>query len=164
MHFRKSIESNENSNVKIITSCCVGEVVPLELLSNDAFSSLILGDGFGVFPSENRFVSPISGVVKDVSDSGLEVTIKSDDGLILIVSVGLSNPIDKLEAECKVQKNERVEVGGLIWEIDIDSYTSDENEVTAAVIVTNSSVMSSFNIRYGKIKQIGDSVMTISAK
>ena len=56
MHFRNISENDsQNGSVKTVYSCCAGEVIPLERLSNDVFSSMILGDGFGVVPSTGRF-------------------------------------------------------------------------------------------------------------
>lgn len=162
MHFRNHAVYEQQANVKIITSCCIGEVIPLEKLSNDAFSSLILGDGFGVIPSENQFFSPVSGTVKDVSKNSCEVTIKTDDGLILIVSVGLNFSNEQLETQCLVSPKDDISQGQLIWTIDIEESQRQGNAVSAAVVLTNSDVLPSFNIRYGNIKSLNQPVMTIT--
>jgi phosphotransferase system IIA component len=162
VHFRNHTAHEQNANVKIITSCCLGEAIPLEKLSNDAFSSLILGDGFGVVPNENHFYSPVSGIVKDVSKNNCEVTIKTDDGLILIVSVGLNFSNKWLETECLVSPKENITQGQLIWTIDVEECRRQGNAVSAAVVLTNSDVIPSFNIRYGNIKLLSQPVMTIT--
>lgn len=164
MRFRNNSDQKDASNIKSISSCCLGEVIPLERLSNDVFSSMILGDGFGVIPSDNSIMSPVCGVVKDVSKNSREVTIKTNDGFVLIVSVGsdLASVDQKLEVVCKVCPGDKVELTTEIWNIDIEGYRMRNIPVIAAVIVTNSINIPSFNIRYGKIKQHGQTVMTVS--
>ena len=161
MYFRNHTEQEESKNLKIITSCCIGEAVPLELLSNDVFSSLILGDGFGVYPSENRIVAPVSGTVKDISENEHEVTIKTDDGIILIVSIGYNSADESFEAHCLLDIGAGLMQGTLIWELDSEILNS-ESKLTAAVIVTNISELPTFNIRYGKVSRLDTPIMTIS--
>lgn len=150
-----------SERVRNVASCCLGEVIPLERLSNDVFSSMILGDGFGVVPSEGNFVSPSAGVVKDVSASGCDVTIKTDDGLLLIVSVGYSSAKNTLKTECGVCPGDKVTHSTSLWTLDIAECERNGDHITAAVIVTNSVAGPSFNIKYGKLKNIDQTVMTI---
>ncbi len=164
MRFRNYAEQKDNPNIKSIASCCLGEVIPLDRLSNDAFSSMILGEGFGVIPTDNGIFSPVNGVVKDVSENSREVTIKSDDGFVLIVSVGadLVSMGQKLKAECEVSPGEKVTLDTELWNIDIKDYRRQNVPIVAAVIVTNTGSIPSFNIRFGDIKQRTQSVMTIT--
>ena len=158
MHFRNLTDNDAlGGNVKTVFSCCAGEVIPLERLSNDVFSSMILGDGFGVIPSSGKFTSPAAGTVKDVSESGCDVTIKTDDDIILIVSIGYDASDERLRAECNVRPGDHVTVSSVLWNIT----QKKKKNITAAVIVTNSLTSPSFNIRYGVIKQADTPVMTI---
>lgn len=162
MHFRNHTGHDIMNNVKIITSCCIGEIIPLEKLSNDVFSSMILGDGFGVVPAENDFFSPVSGIIKDVSANNHEITIKSDDDLIIIVSVEPEHAGADFDICSKVQPGDHVMQGDSLWTIDINFYKESDNIITAAVIVTNSDSLPSFNIRYGRVKTVNQPVMTIT--
>jgi phosphotransferase system IIA component len=162
MRFRNHNERDIRDNVKIITSCCIGEIIPLERLSNDVFSSLILGDGFGVIPSQNKFVSPVEGVVKDISENNHEITIKTDDKMIIMVSVESDSADKLLDISSLVSPDDRVTPGTPIWDIDIEKYKKQGNNVTAAVILTNSESLPSFNIRYGEVKIISQPVMTVT--
>lgn len=160
MHFRSHTEHEKLDNVKIITSCCIGEIIPLERLSNDVFSSLILGDGFGVIPSDGEFVSPVEGAVKDVSANAHEITVKTDDNMIIMISVETEPGCPPLNLTAKVAPGDRVSRGTPLWSIDLEKY--GEKGITAAIIVTNSDSLPSFNIRYGSVKQLDQPVMTIS--
>ena len=161
MHFRNLTDNGtQGSNVKTVFSCCAGEVIPLERLSNDVFSSMILGDGFGVIPSSGKFTAPATGTVKDVSESGCDVTIKTADDIILIVSVGYDACDERLKAECKVRPGDHVTTSSVLWNMEPGKKRSAKS-ITAAVIVTNSLTSPSFNISYGKISKAETPVMTI---
>lgn len=163
MLFRSHNEEKVAENIKVISSCCLGEIIPLDRLSNDAFSSMILGDGFGIKPVENCFLSPCAGVIKDVSDNSCEVTVKTDDGFILIVSVGSDSDSQQLlDVKCLVRPGDHVLHDTEIWNIDIDEYKDKGISVVAAVIVTNANNIPSFNISYGKVKKLDQPVMTIT--
>ncbi len=164
VRFRSNTDQKDSVNIKSVSSCCLGEIIPLERLSNDAFSSMILGEGFGVIPSDNSIFSPVSGIVKDVSENSREVTVRSDDGFVLIVSVGsdIISMDPKLDVECKINPGDHVTQDTELWNIDIEGYRMRNIPVVAAVIVTDTGSIPSFNIRYGKIKQRTQPVMIIS--
>lgn len=159
MHFRKS-NKTEDENVRKICSCCLGEVIPLSDFSNAAFSFKVLGDGFGVKPSDGRIVSPVNGVVKDISESRRQVTLKTDDGFIFIVCIGSKTPNMQVNDECLVSVGQRVTVGTLFWNVDLKDYKSKNVEFLSAVVITNSAKFTSFNINYGKVRSLNAAVMT----
>lgn len=150
----------QNKNVKIITSCSTGEIIPLEQIGDEVFSSLILGEGFGVIPSENIFVSPTDGIVKDVSSDERYVTIKTDGGLILIVSIEISKDDRSGSFKCLTSLGEHVSRETPLWEVSDESVS--DGSVIAAVVVTNIADIPSFNIRYGEVRLLSQPVMTIT--
>lgn len=150
-------KNKKSENLRVITSCCLGDVIALEKLSNDAFSSLILGDGFGVIPSANEFVAPVSGEVKDVSANGHEITVKTPDNMLIMVSVEPQDPARALEITALVAAGDTIAQGQPLWNV-----AQPAAELMAAVIVTNSDLLPSFNIRYGKVASLTQPVMTIT--
>ena len=157
MSFKAHVAKNKTPEYKVLTSCALGQIIPLEKLSNDVFSSLILGEGFGVIPSENCFFAPCRAVVKDISEKNRDITLKTDDGLILIVSIAHSEDNDSFSPSCSLKVSDRIDAGTEIWNIE----ECDIKKLTAAVIVTNSDLLPSFNIRYAAVKVKEQPVMTI---
>lgn len=152
-----SVHDKKTENLRFITSCCLGNVITLEKLSNDAFSSLILGDGFGVIPSANEFVAPVSGEVKDVSANSHEITVKTPDNMLIMVSVEPQEPACELDISALVASGDTITQGQPLWNV-----VQPAAELMAAVIVTNSDSLPSFNIRYGKVTSFNQPVMTIT--
>ena len=156
MRFRGHEIHDSDSGVKLIYSCCAGTVVPLEKLSNDTFSCLVLGDGFGILPSGSQLVSPDNAEVKDVSEDSRDITLKTDDGLILIVSLGASPDGCGFGPECTVKTGDMLKIGDVMWNIP-----EDMTAPPVAVVVTNSESLPSFNIIYGYLDEISQPVMII---
>lgn len=154
MTFKKHTDKPVGTPEKVICSCCTGKVIPFDSISEDLFPSAFIGDGFCISASGNYFVCPASGEIKDVSENGLDVTIKTKDRLILIVSLARKGgkPID---AEVCIQRGDIVSVGTELWKTDI----SDGTLVTA-VILTNSSGKE-LDVKYGIVKQAGIPVLSI---
>ena len=80
---------------KSIVSPVDGEVIELENVCDEVFSSGIMGVGFGIIPSSKKFFSPASGKVENAYKTGHAYTIVTDDGLDLLIHIG----IDTVELE-----------------------------------------------------------------
>ena len=72
-----------------ITAPVTGKTVNLKDVPDEVFSKKILGDGVAVIPDNGKIVSPVNGEVVSVSDSLHAYTFKSDDGLNILVHIGL---------------------------------------------------------------------------
>ena len=151
----KANHNNNNSNGKknnsrkhIIRTCCTGEVFDISLVSNDAISSKILGEGFVVACADKDIVAPADGILCDISDNGHTYAIDMEDGVSLLVCITADSKDEIIEPA--------VEVGQMLSAGDV--ICSKEN-AEAAVIVTNSEIMSSCKIAVGKAKSVNDGVI-----
>ena len=144
----KSKVNKQPSRKKVIRTCCLGEVFDLSLVSNQAISSKILGEGFGVSCSDSNIVSPSSGTVRDVSDNGHTYAIEQDDGVSILVCITADSKDEIIESAVEI--GQFVEAG--------DTLCVKEN-AEAAVIVTNTEIMSHFKIAVGKAKNHSDGVI-----
>ena len=145
--FREKAKNN-NSRRKIIRTCCIGEVFDLSQVSNTAISSKVLGDGFGVACSDSVIVSPADGCIRDISDNGHTYAIEQEDGVSLLVCITSEDKGEVIEPSVKV--GQTVAAG--------DALCSKEN-AEAAVILTNSEILSYCKIAIGKAKNITDGVI-----
>ena len=155
MTFAKRADKTNASTIVTIASCCAGEVISLDRLPDELFPSRFFGDGFCMKPTENTLVCPVSGQVKDVSEQGHDITIKTKEGLLLIVTLG-SRHGGTTDSEVLVRRGDSVSVGSRLW-----LSKTDADELYVLVVVTNCGD-SACNIRYGKFKQSGQTVMSIA--
>jgi glucose-specific phosphotransferase system IIA component len=114
-----------------------GIVIPLSEMPDPAFASRTLGDGVAIRPKDGRVQSPVTGVVGSIA--GHAVTLHSDDGAELLIHVG----IDTVNAEgslfhSHVKAGDRVRVGQLLIEADLDGLRRAGFDTTTAVILRNS--------------------------
>lgn len=114
-----SDRKNEN-NKTVILSPATGQAVALERVPDPVFSQKIIGDGMAVIPEDGKILSPVTGEVASVADTLHAFGFRSDDGLELLVHVGLETVA--LKGECfkvHVKAGDRIQVGELVAEVDL---------------------------------------------
>lgn len=72
-----------------IASPVAGHVVSLDDVADSVFASRALGEGVGIVPTDERVVSPIAGTLVTVAKTGHAFGIKSDDGVEVLVHIGI---------------------------------------------------------------------------
>lgn len=77
-------------HVKELRAPIDGQVIPVAEVSDDVFSSRMLGDGIAVHPTSCTVVSPADGEITVTMDSSNHaVSMKVEDGLDLLIHIGL---------------------------------------------------------------------------
>ncbi|MEG1932244.1 MAG: PTS glucose transporter subunit IIA, partial [Pygmaiobacter sp.] len=66
-----------------------GNAVAISEVSDPTFGEEILGRGVAIRPSKGRVVSPVSGTIETIFDTGHAVSIHSDEGVDILIHVGL---------------------------------------------------------------------------
>ncbi|WP_128772279.1 beta-glucoside-specific PTS transporter subunit IIABC [Actinomyces oricola] len=118
-----------------------GRAVPLEQVTDPVFSSGALGNGVGITPEGDkriRVVAPAAGTLVTVMDSGHAYGIKTDDGVELLIHVGLDTVELKGEGfSPAVALGQRVERGDLLTEVDLATLREAQKDPTTILVVTN---------------------------
>lgn len=119
-----------------ITAPTTGKTVNLKDVPDEVFSKKILGDGVAVIPDNGKIVSPVNGEVVSVSDSLHAYTFKSDDGLNILVHIGLDTV--KLKGEgfkALVKAGDKVKRGTPVAEVDLDVLKEKGlNPITSVIV------------------------------
>ena len=97
-----------------------GELIPMEEIPDEAFSSGSLGECYGILPSDGRIYAPVAGTVSNIAEARHAVIITDDAEKSFLIHVG----IDTVKLEGKpfvlhVSQGERVKRDQLIMEADI---------------------------------------------
>ncbi|OHR72698.1 permease [Bacillus sp. HMSC76G11] len=115
-----------------------GEVKPLEEVPDAVFSSKLMGDGFAIEPINNTLVSPIDGEVVSVFPTKHAIGLKSNDGLELLIHVGLETVSLKGEGFTSLAKEgQEVKKGTPLLKIDLDYIKKHAVSTITPVIFTN---------------------------
>ena len=115
-------------------SPCEGEIMNIEKFPDDVFSERALGDGFGVNLTGNKIVAPFDGEVTVMYPSGHAVCLAGDNGVKLMVHVGVETY--KLEGLNKtyVKVGDRVKKGDLLIKADVRKMKKKTGNIATAVI------------------------------
>ena len=113
-----------------------GETVALEQVPDAVFSEKVLGDGLGLIPADGKVYSPVDGEVASVAETLHAYGFSSDDGLEVLVHVGLDTVALKGEGfTSHVKVGDRVRVGDLVAEVDLDLLKSKGINTVTPVLV-----------------------------
>ena len=141
-----------------------GEIIELENVLDEVFSSGVMGEGFGVIPSSKNFYSPVSGKVENVYKTGHAYTIVTDDGLDVLIHIGIDTV--ELDGECfekRISPGECLKKGDIIAYADIDRIMEKGFDPVCIVVVSNSDSLHNIDIKYGKCYS-GDIAMEYEQK
>lgn len=139
-----------------------GETVELKDVSDEAFSSGAMGKGIAIIPSNGKLVSPVTGVVTTVTKSKHAIAITGDLGEEVLIHVGLDTVKLKGEGfDLKVTEGDRLQVGDILMEVDLNLIKDRGFDVVTPVIITNTFDYSEVESRNLNRVIAGESLLTL---
>lgn len=145
-----------------VGSPMAGEVVTLDEVEDKVFASRALGEGVGIRPANGHVGAPVAGTLATVTKTGHAFGLKTDDGVEVLVHVGIDTVQMKGEGfTVKVAKGDRVQIGDALAEVDLDAVRNAGYDTTTIVTVTNTKAMQSVTPLAGKSVTAGDPVIDV---
>ena len=149
-----------NKKTLSIASPLNGQAVALEKVPDPVFSEKVLGDGCAIIPKDGKIYSPVDGEVTSIADTKHAYGFMSDDGLDVLVHFGLETVALKGEGFTPhVKVGDKVKVGDLIAEVDIDLLKKRNINLITPVLVCDGADDLTMTVEEGKIKK-GASVIS----
>lgn len=122
-----------------ITSPLTGKLMKLEDVQDGAFSSGALGKGVAILPSEGNVYAPVNGVVTTLFPTLHAIGITSDEGVEVLIHVGLDTVQLHGEGfEAFVKQGDHIEKGQKLIQFDIDKITNAGYCIETPIVITNS--------------------------
>lgn len=129
-----------------------GKAAELSETPDPVFSSGIMGDGIAIEPKEGILYSPVNGVVSQVFPTKHAIGIVSDEGLEVLIHIGIDTVHLKGEGfESLVKENDRVKIGDKLISFNIDIIKSKAKAATVVMLVTNMDMVEFINFKYGDV-------------
>lgn len=129
---------SENNEIAILAPAN-GKVIALSKTSDPIFSKGAMGQGFGLTPSDGEVVAPVSGKVSMIADTKHAVGITTDDGLEVLVHMGVDTVGLKGEPfEILIKDGQTVEAGQDIATMDLKFINDKGLDTTIMVLITKS--------------------------
>lgn len=139
-----------------------GHVISLDETGDPVFASRALGEGVGIQPADSTVVAPVSGVLQTVAETGHAFGIKTDDGVEVLVHVGIDTV--KMNGEgfdVKVKANEHVNAGDNLVVVDFDKVKEAGYSTTTLMTVLNTVAFASVTPKTDVDVKAGESVIDI---
>ena len=136
----KSEKTKKELNKAVsIASPLTGSIVPLSEVKDEVFSKAIMGKGVAVLPTIGEVRAPFNGTINAVFPTKHAIGMTSEDGVEVMVHVGL----DTVELEGKgftthVKNNDVVKANDLLLTFDIEAIKQAGYDIVTPVIITNS--------------------------
>lgn len=135
-----------------IASPVPGKVVPLESIPDETFATGVLGRGIAVEPSEGKVYAPFDGTCESVFDTKHALSLLSEDGVELLIHVGLETvSLNGEPFKALVKDGEKIKKGQLLLEFDMEMIQNKGCKTVTPVIVTNEDDLAGVSIENGEI-------------
>jgi PTS system beta-glucosides-specific IIC component len=152
---------SDNSSLKIF-SPTAGKIIPLNQVDDEVFKKDIVGKGIGIIPEIPAIYSPVDGVLKYIPTTNHAVIVASDDGLHVLVHVGLDTVNLKGQFfKMIAQKEERVKVGDLLLEFDMQALQKMGYNTVVPVVVTNTNDFSRIEVTHKEKIEVSDCLISV---
>ncbi|MCH4004672.1 glucose PTS transporter subunit IIA [Lactobacillus crispatus] len=148
-----------NKNEIALLAPANGQVIALSKTSDPIFSKGTMGDGFGLTPTDNTVLAPVSGTISMIAETKHAIGITTKDGLEVLVHMGVDTVGLKGEPFDVVIKNgQKVKAGDQIATMNIEMIKAKDLDTTIMTLITNSSMkLDGLDVTEGKAKA-GDTV------
>ena len=124
------------NNEKKVIAPLSGKVIALSEVPDEVFSQKVLGDGAAIIPEDGKIVSPVNGEVSTVSETLHAYGFTSDDGLEILVHVGIDSVALKGAGfTAHVKEGDKVKAGDLVAEVDLDVLKKNNIPTITPVLV-----------------------------
>ena len=138
---------------RILLAVADGHIHPLSEVPDEVFSQGILGIGFAVDPTAGTVYSPADGRVQSVTDTRHAVTLLTDDGLELLVHVGIDTVSLKGEGFLlMVSEGDRIRAGEVLLRVDLDLLRERGFSCMIPVVITNPEILKKTEFSHTKAR------------
>lgn len=148
-----------NKNEIALLAPANGQVIALSKTSDPIFSKGTMGDGFGLTPTDNTVLAPVSGTISMIAETKHAIGITTKDGLEVLVHMGVDTVGLKGEPfDVVIKDGQEVKAGDQIATMNIEMIKAKDLDTTIMTLITNSSMkLDGLDVTEGKA-EAGDTV------
>lgn len=154
----------KNKPIEIL-SPMTGKIIPLDEINDKGFSEKNLGDGIAIELTDGKVIAPFDGEITSSYRSNHCLTITSDDGIELLIHIGLDTI--KLKGEGFTQHvslMDKVNKGDVILEADLELLKEKGKSLVSPVMITNMGRVESLEKLEGNVEKGKSNIMTVLLK
>ena len=149
----------------VVTAPFSGKLVPLSSVPYETFASGVLGEGIAIEPSDGLFCSPVSGTVESIAETRHAIGFAGDNGLEILVHVGLETVGLKGEGfEILVKEGDTVKEGQPVAKVDLDLIRARGLNTITSIVLTGGADDMELNCAEGIAVAGKTPVLTLTSK
>lgn len=157
--------SREAGTVIEIACPVNGMVIPVTEVKDEVFAAETLGRGVGIIPDDGKVYAPFDGVVELLADTGHALGLRSDDGAVVLIHIGIDTvKLDGRGFHILVKEGEHVSQGELLGEFEKNLIVNEGYDPTVIFLVTELEEEQQLTLVTGKHLNVSARVMTVETK
>lgn len=140
-----------------------GEVIPLNELADDAFSSGVMGKGVGIEPTDGKVISPVNGTVSTLFPTLHAIGLTSDSGAEILIHIGMDTvQLEGNGFKAYIVQGDRVQKGQHLLDVDLQLLEERGYVTQTPVLIVNPDDVKEIKMTDQKRVDQNDNLMTVS--
>lgn len=157
-----TITANDNAKTLSLIAPMSGPLVQLEQVPDPVFAQKMVGDGISIDPVTPSLLAPCSGKVIQLHRAGHAVTLKTTEGIEVMMHIGLETVALNGEGfKPLVTVGDQVGCGDVLIEFDADFVAASAKSLLTQLIITNSDQVLKFLPARGFVEAGRDCVLEL---
>jgi phosphocarrier protein FPr len=146
-----------------IVSPVSGQVWPLERIPDPVFAQKMVGDGLSIDPTDALLVAACDGEVVSLPASGHAVTVRTPEGIEVLMHIGIDTVTLKGEGfHPRVKPGDTVRAGMPLIAFDLDFLATHAKSLLTQVVIANSDRVMSWDRASGFVAAGKDTLFTVT--
>ncbi len=147
---------------RIVLSPMAGWLTPLAEVPDEAFAGGMVGEGVAVDPTDTVVRAPFDGVVAGLPASRHAVTIRADDGIEVLIHVGLETvTLGGAGFTPHVAEGARVKAGDPLLTLDLDVIAGQARSLISPIVVVGGGAATRALAPGGKVAA-GEAILSVA--
>ena len=115
-----------------------GWCAPLDEVPDEVFAGRMLGDGLAIDPTSGVVLAPCDGEIVTLPQSAHAVSIRSPDGLEVLIHIGIDTVrLAGCGFDARVKPGARVQIGDELIRFDLDRVARGAKSLITPIVVTS---------------------------
>jgi phosphocarrier protein FPr len=146
-----------------ILSPLSGQVWPLERVPDPVFAQKMVGDGLSIDPVDAVLLAACDGEVVSVHPAGHAVTLRTPEGMELIMHVGIDTVTLKGQGFVpRAKAGDKVKAGDPLIQFDLDFIATNAKSLLTQIVVANSDRVTAWQRASGFVSAGKDALFTVT--
>lgn len=125
-----------------------GEHLDISMTHDDTFSQHLVGNGFVIFPIDNKIYAPIDGIISHIFPTKHAIAIKHSSGINVLVHLGFGTVNLKGEGITSyIEMNQKVKQGDLLLSFDFDFLKRNTSSMDIPVVFMQKNMLNIIEVK-----------------